>query len=123
MRSINDAWWVLSNPTRRADYDRSHPLGGTVSGGHWNASRAPIHPASPSSTRTWAAWRATAAETRAAPRTVRQPGEVPTPRTRRPPRPEPMPTGFRDSGLAAVLVGALIVLLLVGAIAINRLTL
>ena len=34
-----------------------------------------------------------------------------------------MPTGFRDSGLAAVLVGALIVLLLVGAIAINRLTL
>ena len=34
-----------------------------------------------------------------------------------------MPTSFRDSGLAAVLVGALIVLLLVGAIAINRLTL
>ena len=123
MRNINEAWWVLSNPVRRADYDRSHPLSGTALGGHWSASRAPIHPASPSSTRTWAAWRATAAETRAAPRTVRQPGEVPTPRTRRPPRPEPMPTGFRDSGLAAVLVGALIVLLLVGAIAINRLTL
>ena len=124
MRRINEAWWVLSNPNRRADYDRAHPSNGTmVVGGHWSASRAPIHPASPSSTRTWATWRATAAETRAAPRTVRQPGEIPTPRTRRPPRPEQRPVTFRDSGLAALLVAALIVVLLAGAIAIGRLTL
>ncbi len=124
MRRINEAWWVLSNPIRRADYDRAHPSNVTiVAGGHWSASRAPIQPASPSSTRTWATWRATAAETRAAPRTVRQPGEIPTPRTRRPPRPEPMPVTFRDSGWAALLAAALIVLLLAGAIAIGRLTL
>jgi curved DNA-binding protein CbpA len=123
MRHINEAWWVLSNPVRRADYDRLHPIAGMGFGGHWSASRAPIRPAQPSNTRTWASWRASAAETRAAPRTVRQPGEVPTPRTRRPPRPEPLPTGFRDSGMAAILAAAIIILLLAGAIAINRLTL
>ncbi len=124
MRRINEAWWVLSNPARRADYDRSHPAANSLAvGGHWSASRAPIRPASPSSTRTWAEWRATAAETRAAPRTVRQPGEVPIPRTRRPPRPEPLPSTFRDSGWAALLAAGLIVLLLAGAIVISRLTL
>ena len=123
MRLINEAWWILSNAARRSDYDRSHPARGALAaGGHWSASRAPIRPAAPSSTRTWADWRATAAETRAAPRTVRQPGEVPIPRTRRPPRPEPLPTTFRDSGWAALLAAALIVLLLAGAIAIGRLT-
>ncbi|MDQ2669315.1 MAG: hypothetical protein M3Y31_01655, partial [Gemmatimonadota bacterium] len=75
----------------------------------------------PSSTRSWASWRATAADTRATPRTVRQPGEVPIPRTRRPPRPTPAPPTFRDSGWAAVLAGAVIVLLLLGAIAAGRL--
>jgi len=125
MRRINEAWWVLSNPARRADYDRSHPSAAHLApAGHWSASRAPIRPASPSSTRTWATWRATAAETRAAPRTVRQPGEgSPIPRTRRPPRPEPMPATFRDSGWAALLVAALIVLLLAGAIVVGRLAL
>ncbi|MDQ4036571.1 MAG: J domain-containing protein [Chloroflexota bacterium] len=123
MRSINEAWALLSNPLRRADYDRSHPSSGTPSAGHWGTSRAPIEPASPSSTRTWASWRATAAETRAAPRTVRQPGEVPIPRTRRPPRPAPPEPTFRDSGWAALLAGAVIVLLLIGAIAAGRLAL
>lgn len=123
MRSINEAWAILSNPVRRADYDRSHPSSATPAGGHWGASRSPIEPASPSSTRTWATWRATAAETRAAPRTVRQPGEVPIPHTRRPPRPEaPVPT-FRDSGWAAVLAATVILLILLGAIAVGRLTL
>lgn len=122
MRRINEAWYVLSNPVRRADYDRLHPVAGTQAGGHWATSRSAIRPAAPSSTRTWASWRASAAETRSAPRTVRQPGEVPTPRTRRPPRPDPVATTFRDSGWAALLVGAVIVLLLVGAIAIGRLT-
>ena len=123
MRLINDAWVVLSNPTSRREYDRSHPSSGTPSAGHWGASRSPITPSAPTSTRTWATWRATAAETRAAPRTVRAPGEVPIPRTRRPQRPEPVPTTFRDSPWAAVLAGAVMLLLLAGAIAAGRLAL
>ena len=91
--------------------------------GHWAASRTVIHPSQPSSTRTWATWRTTADATRAAPRTVRQPGEVIQPRTRRPQRPDPQPTTFRDSGWAAVLVGALFLLLLLGAVAAGRLAL
>jgi curved DNA-binding protein CbpA len=123
MRRINEAWAILSNPARRGEYDRAFPVFGRPSGGHWAASRAPIRPMAPSSTRTWATWRATAADTRAAPRTVRQPGEVPVPRTRRPPRPTPPPSTFRDSGWAAVLAAALIVALLAGAVVAGRLAL
>jgi curved DNA-binding protein CbpA len=127
MRRVNEAWAILSNPTRKRDFDRSYPAAGTVaaaaSGGHWAASRTPIRPMQPASTRTWASWRATAADTRAAPRTVRQPGEVPVPRTRRPPRPQPRPSTFRDSGWAALIAAALIVLLLVGAAVAGRLAL
>ena len=67
MRTINEAWAILSNPSSRADYDRSHPTSAPPAGGHWGPSRSPIYPASPSSTRTWATWRATAAETRGRP--------------------------------------------------------
>lgn len=118
MRRINEAWAILSNPVRRGEYDRA-----TGGAGHWAASRQPIMPVSPSSTRTWATWRATAAETQAAPRTARSPGEVPIPRTRRPPRPSPAPETFRDSGWAALIVGVLILGLLVGAIIVGRLAL
>ena len=120
MRRINEAWATLSSPLRRAEYDRANPAAGTPSGGHWGASRAPIQPVPPSSTRTWATWRATADETRAAPRTARQPGEVVIPRTRRPPRPEAPPQTFRDSGWAAVLAAVIILLLLSSAIALGR---
>jgi len=123
MRRINEAWAILSSPVRRGEYDREFPASGRPAGGHWAASRSPIRPMAPSSTRTWATWRATAADTRAAPRTVRQPGEVVIPRTRRPPRPEPLPSTFRDSGWAAVLAAALIVALLAGAAVAGRLAL
>jgi curved DNA-binding protein CbpA len=127
MRRINEAWAILSNPTRRRAFDRDYPAAGTVaaaaSGGHWAASRTPIRALQPASTRTWASWRATADATREAPRTVRQPGEVVIPRTRRPPRPEPLPSTFRDSGWAALIAAALIVLLLVGAAVAGRLAL
>ena len=127
MRRINEAWAILSNPIRRREFDRSYPAAGTVaavaSGGHWAASRTPIRPMQPASTRTWASWRATADDTRAAPRTVRQPGEVVIPRTRRPPRPQPAPSTFRDSGWAALLAAGLIVLLLAGAAVAGRLAL
>jgi curved DNA-binding protein CbpA len=123
MRRINEAWSILSNPLRRREYDRDFPSAGTPAGKHWGASRTPIQPVAPSSTRTWASWRATAAETRAAPRTSRQPGEVVIPRTRRPPRPEPLTPTFRDSGWAAVIFAAVILVLLLGAIAASRLAL
>lgn len=120
MRQINEAWAVLSDPASRAEYDRTHPAAGTPHSGHWAPSRASIRPSSPSSTRSWATWRASAADTRSAPRTVRQPGEVPIPRTRRPPRPQAPPATFRDSVWAAVIAGAVILLLLLGAIALGR---
>ena len=123
MRSINEAWSILSNPVRRREYDSAFPSSGKPAAGHWAASREPIRPMAPSSTRTWATWRATAADTRAAPRTVRQPGEVVIPRTRRPPRAAPPPSTFRDSGWAAVLAAALIVALLAGAVVAGRLAL
>jgi hypothetical protein len=121
MRRINEAWAILSNPVARADYDREHPAAGTPASGHWAASRASINPSSPSSTRTWATWRASADATRSAPRTVRPPGEVVIPRTRRPPRPAPPPQTFRDSAWAAIAVALVMVLLLLGAIAAGRL--
>lgn len=120
MRRINEAWSVLASPISRAEYDRAHPSAGTLRSGHWGASRSAIHPSQPSSTRTWASWRASAADTRAAPRTVRQPGEVVLPRTRRPPRPAPSPSTFRDSGWAAIIVAAVLVVLLLAATAAGR---
>lgn len=122
MRQINEAYAILADPVRRGEYDRSIGVASSPNG-HWGASRTPIRPVPPSSTRTWATWRATAADTQAAPRTMRQPGEVPVPRTRRPPRPEPAPETFRDSGLAAFLAGVLILAILLGAIIVGRLAL
>jgi curved DNA-binding protein CbpA len=123
MRRINEAWQILSNPIRRADYDRAHPSAGTPASSHWAASRHAVRPAAPTSTRTWASWRATAAETRAAPRTVREPGEIPIPRTRRPPRPSAADAdGFLASGWAAVLVAAVVIVLLLLAAFVRNIT-
>lgn len=120
MRRINDAWHLLSNPARRAAWDSDHPEG-VVPGSHWGTSRRPIQPAPPTTTRTWASWRATAAETVAAPRTRRAPGEVQAPPTRRPtPMAPPEPT-FRDSGWAAILVAALLLVLLAAVIVAGKL--
>jgi DnaJ domain len=35
MRDLNWAWHVLSDPARRADWDATHPVGGS----HWGAAR------------------------------------------------------------------------------------
>ena len=118
MRRINEAWQILSIPARRAAYDA---VRGRVATGHWSPSRPIIRPATPSTTRTWASWRATAAETRAAPRTVRQPGEIPIPPTRRPAAVAPIAPTFRDSGWAALVAAAVILLLLATAIVAGRL--
>jgi hypothetical protein len=120
MRRINDAWWILSTPARREAWDREHPLGG-IPMSHWGPTRRPIRPAPPSTTRTWASWRMTAAETIAAPRVRRSPGEVPASPNRRPERIAPQQHTFWDTGWAALLVAALILMLLAAAVVAGKL--
>lgn len=120
MSRINLAYRLLSSPTRRAAFDEAHPAAGTPGSRHWAGSRREIRPAQPTTTRNWATWRTTAAETRAAPRTRRAPGEVQIPITRRPPRIEPRQGGFRDSGWAALLAALIFLTLLVAAIVAGR---
>jgi curved DNA-binding protein CbpA len=121
MRRVNEAWHILSSGARRAEYDRSHPRAGRPTSGHWAASRPEIRPMQPDTTRSWASWRTTAEETRAAPRTRRQPGEIPVVTTRRPPPIEPAERTFRDSGWAALLAGMVVLLLLLAAVVAGRL--
>jgi curved DNA-binding protein CbpA len=115
MRRINQAFQILSNPVRRMDYDRRHPDAGTPASGHWAASRRIMRPAPPTSTRTWASWRASASETIEAPRTSSWTAEMPMPRTRRPAPPIADEAGFLQSGWAALVVAALVVLLVIAA--------
>jgi curved DNA-binding protein CbpA len=122
MRRINAAYRLLGSEVRRAEYDRADPGAGTPASGHWAGTRRAIRPAQPTTTRTWATWRTTADEVRAAPRTRRHPGEVQIPLTRRPPPIAAREASFRDSGWAALLAGAAFVALLVAAILIGRLT-
>lgn len=122
MRRINEAYRLLSSEVRRAEYDRAHPAAGTPASGHWAGTRRTIRPAQPTTTRTWATWRTTADEVRAAPRTRRHPGEVQIPATRRPSPIAGREASFRDSGWAALLAGAAFVALLVTAIVIGRLS-
>ena len=121
MRAVNEAWEILSSADRRKTYDVSHPAAASPGNGHWAASRTPIRPAQPTSTRTWATWRATAAETRAVPRTRRSPGEVPIPPTRRPGPMAPEPRTFRDSGWAALALAVVFVLFLTVAVVVGKL--
>jgi hypothetical protein len=122
MRLINEAWQILSIAARRNEYDVAHPSSAGGPSGHWAATRRPIRPTPPSTTRTWATWRATAEATRTAPRTARQPGEVRVSPTRRPPPMAPQEQTFRDSGGAALAAAAVILLLLAVTIAASRLT-
>jgi curved DNA-binding protein CbpA len=120
MRRINEAYRLLSSATRRMAYDRAHPSAGTPASGHWASSRREIRPAQPTTTRTWAAWRTTAEETRSAPRVRRGPGEVQIPVTRRPTRMAPREQSFRDSGWAALLAGLAFLALLIAATVAGR---
>jgi curved DNA-binding protein CbpA len=121
MRHVNEAWSILSSARSRADYDQAHPSAGTRGGGHWAATRPPIRPAQPTTTRTWATWRATAAETRAAPRTARQTGPGSVPPTRRPEPIAPMERTFLESGWAALLVAIGFLVLLALAVVAGKL--
>ncbi len=123
MRRVNEAWRILSVPARRAEYDLEHPSAGIPGGTHWGATRRsyPSRPAA-TTTRNWAAWRATAAETRAAPRTTRPPDEPRVSPVRRPQPLTPRPASVRDATWPAVLVAAGFVLLLLLAAAAGQLT-
>lgn len=121
MQQVNEAWSVLSSAARRTEYDTAHPTAGTPGSGHWAAARRTIRPAQPTTTRTWATWRATAAETQAVPRTARQPGEVQLPPTRRPPPLDVGPRTFRDSVWAALLVAVVFLTLLAAAVVAGKL--
>src|SRR5207247_6272655 len=121
MRHVNEAWSILSSAHARAEFDLAHPSAGTRSGGHWAATRPPIRPAQPTTTRTWATWRATAAETRSAPRTAPQSGPPAAPPTRRPEPIEPMERTFLDSGWAALLVAIGFLILLALAVVAGKL--
>jgi curved DNA-binding protein CbpA len=122
MRRVNEAWFILSSAARRAEYDRAHPSAGTPLAGHWAASRSEIRPRQPTTTRTWATWRTTADEVRAAPRTRRAASGEPVVTTRRPTPMAPAERTFRDSGWAAVLAGIVMLLVLIAAIVAGRLT-
>lgn len=90
MRRINDAWRILSNPARRARYDATRRAGTGTTAPHW----AP---------RTAGAWPA------------RQAYGTVTPRTRRPPRPEPVEPSFGDRPwVTFVAAGLMALLFLIG---------
>lgn len=94
MQRINEAWRILSGSFRRArDGAGSRPRGS--SHGHWAASQRVVRPTPRPSTQTWATRGAT------------------PPRTGRAARPRPEHHSFRDTGWAALLVGATFVLLLI----------
>jgi len=122
MRRVNEAWHTLSSATRRADFDRAHPAAGTGRTGHWSGGRARASAPPAAGSATWASWRASAEETRAAPPTRRQPGERPIPPTRRPPPLTPAARTFRDSGWAAFLAALAFLAILAAAVLVGRLT-
>lgn len=120
MRRVNEAWALVSARLRRGE--RADAAGsGHGSSRHWAGNRRTIRPAPPDTTRTWASWRTTAAETRAAPRTRRQPGEVQIPPTRRPTPIVDEERRFLDTGWAALIAAAFIVAILLTAVVVGRL--
>jgi len=69
MRRVNQAWQILSSPTRRARYEADNPRPGASSSGQWAGSpRRPSRRAA--SGRTWEAAWASAAEANGYPRTA-----------------------------------------------------
>ena len=101
MQRINEAWRILSNPARRSRYDaerRTAPWPGPGSPtGSSAASWAGSHYGPRTSTATWTTW----------PESRRSA----TPRTRRPPRPDPVEPSFGDRPAVVVAVWVFLMLL------------
>lgn len=101
MRRINEAWRILSDPARRARYD---------------AGRAAVHWPGRGSRATWGAdpWAASSRGPRAGSTTwtAWPEGRAATaPRSRRPPRPDPVPPSFGDRPAVVIAVWATLSLL------------
>jgi curved DNA-binding protein CbpA len=54
MQRVNEAWEILSSPTRRASYDVESASRGSAGDGHWSTSRRPMSSASTTWNGTWA---------------------------------------------------------------------
>jgi hypothetical protein len=120
MQRINEAWQILSVPGRRAEWDRLHPAptprAPADAGAHWVAStRRPVNVSAPSTTATWATWRASAAETRAAqPTPPRYGAPYVRPRVARAAAaPVAEAPSVRDSGWAAIAIAVLLVMFVI----------
>ena len=126
MRRINEAWVILSTPSRRAAFDRTNPGAGLPRGAHWTASRASVDLGRRAAAPRETAWTARADATggygsvrRAAASTAsghagfaRRSAEAAAPASvRRPPAPDDAaaPASFRDSPWAAVAIAVILV--------------
>lgn len=109
MRRINAAWRTLSDPTGRA----RHVAGPTTSG-HWRSAGGTSRRAQTDPSATWAAWGPRPADFEASgARRPRSPSGIPG--RRQPPPSEQFDVRFQDTGWAAVLAAAVMLLLLFAA--------
>ena len=117
MQRINEAWQLLSVPSRRAEFDRRNPTAGLPGGAaraHWSGTRSGDWQSGRSRPTSWAAWQATSSDRAAAARVM--PGATPAPSRfgGRRPRDTPAdavaaPRSFRDSGWAAIVLAIVLV--------------
>lgn len=114
MREINEAWEILSSPARRAAWDLEHPSSGTAAAAsHWSGGRSPVQTATSVHAHVSSPWRTAAGD----PRSERR-GTI-----RLRPRQEQIeaPKGFLETPWAAVIAGALWLVVLAAAIVAGRL--
>lgn len=109
MRRINAAWRTLSNPKRGAQQDA-----GATSSGHWTSTRRTARGARNGPSASWAAWGPRPADYEP-PGHQRPPRPSPIPSRSRSPRPDPMDVPFEDTGWAALLAAAVMVVVLFAA--------
>lgn len=115
MREINEAWQVLSSPERRATWDLEHPGSGTAAGSsHWSGQRTPVAVRSSARAQVSTPWRTAAGDPRSARRGTLKVGP-------RPAREAPKPSGFLETGWAAVIAGGVALAILVAAVVAGRL--
>jgi curved DNA-binding protein CbpA len=115
MREINEAWEVLSSPERRAAWDLEHPWSGTAaSTSHWRGERQRIETGSSVRAQVSTPWRTASGD----PRSARRGRAKVTPR---PPKVDTAPKTFLETGWAAVIVGAVSLVILTAAIVAGRL--
>lgn len=117
MQRINEAWQLLSVPSRRAEFDRRNPTAGLPGGAaraHWSGTRSGASQSGRSRPTSWAAWEASATERAAAARVMPRATPAPSRSSDRRPRDAaaesaPAARSFRDSGWAAIVLAIVLV--------------